>query len=605
MKPYSKSDAIAPNSRQRFKRSSKSTIQLLILLLIAAISSIFLMGCNSSPSVLGDRLVASILTDPKTFNPVLAGDATSVQISGLFLNGLLSSNGVTSEIVPELAEKWEVSEDGLRIVFTLRPNLKWSDGAPLTTDDVLFTFQDVIFNEQIPTGSRDILKVGKKKELPKIEKLDDRRVAFSLSEPFAPFLRTVGGTPILPKHILAKTITETDAKKRPKFLETWTLKTPVTELVGNAAYIIAEYRPSERFIFKRNPYYWNQPKPFIDKFVYQIVDSIDTSILKFRSQELDVYNLRGEDFQLLKREEKRSKFKIYNNGPSTGQTFVMFNLNKGQDPKTNQPFVEPKKSKWFNDVNFRRAIAYAVDRQTMITNTYRGLGATQNSPISVPSPYFLSEKDGLKTYNYDPQKAKEILLAAGYRYNSENLLQDAGGNLVRFTLYTNSGSNPVRGQIGTQIKNDLDKIGITIDFTPIDFNTLIDRVDNSKQWDAIILGFTGGIEPHGSINLWATDGEQHMFNKGAEPGEPNYLGREIAPWEQKIQDLMIEGSQEIKEDKRKAVYAQFQQLVQEQLPLIHLVTPLSLVAVRDRLQGVQPSALGGALWNIEELKLAE
>ncbi|CAN1212445.1 ABC transporter substrate-binding protein [Tumidithrix helvetica PCC 7403] len=608
MKPYPKSNAIGINPRQRVRRSSKSTLRLLILLLIAAVSSIFLMGCST---LSGDthpeknRLVDFILSDPKTFNPVLVGDATSSQVLGLVFNGLLNSDGVTSELKPELAEKWEVSEDGLRIIFTLRPNLKWSDGAPLTADDVLFTFQDVIFNEQIPTSSRDILKVGKKKELPKIEKLDDRRIAFSLSEPFAPFLRTVGGTGILPKHILGKTITETDDKKRPKFLETWTLKTPVTELVGNAAYTIAEYRPSERFIYKPNPYYWNQPKPYIEKFIYQIVGSIDTAFLKFRSRELDIYNLRGEDFQLLKREEQRNKFKIYNGGPSTGQLFVMFNLNKGRDPKTNQPFVEPMKAKWFNDVNFRRAIAYAIDRQTMITNTYRGLGATQNSPISVPSPYFLSEKDGLKTYNYDPQKAKELLLQAGFRYDSENKLQDAQGNPVRFTLLTNSGSNPVRGQVGTQIKNDLDKIGIAVDFTGIDFNILVDKLDNSKQWDAIILGFTGGVEPHGSINLWATDGELHMFNKGPSPDEPSYPGREIAPWEQEIQDLMIKASQEIKEYKRKAVYAQFQQLVQEQLPLIHLVTPLSLVAIRDRVQGVKPTAIGGALWNLEELKLTE
>jgi peptide/nickel transport system substrate-binding protein len=543
MKPYPKSNAIGINSHPRLRRSSQSTVRLLLLLLIAVISSLFLMGCGVAPTVLSDRLVSSILTDPKTFNPILAGDATSAQIGGLIFNSLISSDGVTSELVPELAEKWEVSEDGLRIVFTLRPNLKWSDGAPLTMDDVLFTFQDVIYNEQIPTSSRDILKVGKNKELPKIEKLDDRRIAFSLSEPFAPFLRTVGGTGILPKHILAKTITEKDEKGRPKFLETWTLKTPLTEIVGNSAYTIAEYRPSERFIFKRNPNYWNQPKPYIDKFVYQIVDSSDTSILKFRSRELDIYNLRGEDFQLLKRQESRDKFKIYNGGPSTGQTFVMFNLNKGRDPKTNQPFVETLKSKWLNDVNFRRAIAYAIDRQTMVTNIYRGLGATQNSPISVPSPYFLSEKEGLKTYNYDAQKAKDILLEAGYRYNAENRLQDAQGNLVRFTLYTNAGSNPVRGQIGTQIKNDLDKIGIAIDFTPIDFNILVDKIDNSKQWDAIILGFTGGIEPHGSINLWATDGELHMFNKGADPGEPNYPGREVAPWEQEIQNLMIKASQ--------------------------------------------------------------
>lgn len=585
--------------------------RLVFLLLLSAICSFFLIGCAVDRVVTSDsqgnasqRIVATILTDPKTFNPVLVTDATSGSVLSLVFSGMLTSNGVTSEIEPDLAEKWEVSEDGLRIVFTLRPNLKWSDGEPLTADDVLFTFQDLIYNENIPTSSRDVLRIGDKKQLPKIEKLDERRIAFTVPEPFAPFLRTVGGANILPKHILEKTIKETDSAGRPKFLETWTLNTPLNQIVGSGSYILSEYRPSERFVYKRNPYYWKHPQPYIPRFVFQIVDSADTALLKFRSRELDTYGLRGEDFQLLKTAERRDKFKIYNGGPSTGQLFVMFNLNKGRDRKTNQPFVDPIKSRWFNDVEFRRAFAYAIDRGTMVTNIYRGLGAPQNSPISVPSPYFL--KEGLLSYDYDPEKAKQILLAAGYNYNNpEQRLQDAQGNLVRFSLLTNAGSNPVRGAVGAQIKNDLNKIGITIDFTGIDFNILVDKIDNSKQWDAVIMGFTGGVEPHGSINLWSVDGNIHMFNKGADPGEPPIPGREVAPWEQKLNDLMIQGAREVDEAKRKAVYAEFQQLVQEQLPLVHLVTPLSLIAVRDRVQGVQPTAIAGALWNLEELKLAD
>jgi len=132
---------------------------------------------------------------------------------------------------------------------------------------------------------------------------------------------------------------------------------------------------------------------------------------------------------------------------------------------------------------------------------------------------------------------------------------------------------------------------------------LVDKLDNSRQWDAIILGFTGGIEPHGSINLWSTTGNLHMFNKGADAGQPPIPGYKVADWEQKIEDLMIEASQQVDENKRKAVYADFQQLVQEKLPLIHLVTPLALSAVRDRIQGVQFSPIGGALWNLDELTL--
>lgn len=593
------------NSQGRKLKVSK--VKSLFLIVLLALFSLLLWGCGVDSSLKSTRLVDSILSDPKTFNPLLILDATSRDVVAPVFNGLLTTNGITAALEPELAEKWEVSEDGLRVVFTLREGLKWSDGEPLTVDDVVFTFKDLIYNEKIPTQSRDALRIGDKQLLPSLEKLSDRTIAFTTPEPFAPFVRYVGGTEIMPKHILAPTLTKSDKAGKIEFLDTWGIDTPPSQLVGSGAYMMTEYRPGERFAYKRNPNYWKHPKPLIDRIVYQIVDSSDTALLKFRSRELDVFtlNARVKDFQVLKEAEKRDKFTVYNGGPSTGQLFLAFNLNQGKDGKTSKPFVDPVKARWFNDVNFRRAVAYALDRETMVTNLYIGLGAPQYSPISVPSPYYLSPTQGLKTYDYNPETAKQTLLAAGYRYNADNKLLDAEGNLVRFTLLTNAGSNPVRGQVGVQVKNDLEKIGITVDFVGIDFNILIDRLDNSRQWDAIIMGFTGGIEPHGLISFWDPKGEQHLFNKIQNPDQPQDVDRKVADWEKQLHSLMIKGGREVKEDRRKAAYSEFQQLVAEQLPLIHLVVPLSLSAVRDRIQGVKFSPIGGALWNLDDLTLKE
>lgn len=588
------------------KRTKVKQWKALLLLIIIGMCSILLWGCSIKSEILKDRLVVPLDNDIKTFNPILFTDAYSGIAIGYTLAGLISENAITKELDPELAEKWEFQQDGKQIIFTLRPDLKWSDGQPLTVDDVLFTYQDVIFNEKIPSGARDILRIGKAQNLPKVEKLDDRRISFFLDEPFAPALRTLGGISILPKHIFAPTLKESPTDKKLKFLETWTLSTPPSQLVGNGPYLIQEYRPSERLIYKPNPYYWKKGTPYIKTLVVQIVESPDTALLRFRSGDLDMYKLRGEDYQLLKRFEKRDRYKIYNAGSSTGQTFVMFNLNKGKDPKTNEPFVDPIKSKWFNNVSFRQAISYAINREAIVTNLYRGLAEPQNSPISVPSPYFLPPEKGLKVYDYQPEKSKEILLQAGFKYNAEQKLMDAQGNLVRFTLMASTGG---RVAIGAQIKNDLDKIGIQVDFNPVDFRILIDKLDNSKQWDAALLGFGGGAEPNTASSLWSPNGDSHIFNKGPVGEEKPFVGREVADWEQKIYDLMIKGAQELDETKRKEIYAEYQQLVQEKLPLIHLIVPLYLVAVRDRIENVQPSALAGstgvngALWNIEQLKL--
>jgi len=590
------------------KRTKVKQWKAVVLLLLIGMCSLLLWGCSVKSEVLKNRLVVPLDSDIKTFNPVLVQDAYSGIVIGYTLTGLISENAITNELEPELAEKWEFQQGGKQLIFTMRPNLKWSDGQPLTVDDVLFTYQDVIFNEKIPTGSRDVLRIGKSQTLPKIEKLDDRRISFLLSEPFAPALRTLGGSGILPKHIFESTLkADPNAPdKKLKFLETWNLSTPISQLVGSGPYIIQEYRPSERIIYKPNPYYWKKGKPNIEQFVMQIVESPDTALLRFRSGDLDMYRLRGEDYQLLKRFEQRDRYKIYNAGPSTGQAFIMFNLNKGKNPKTNESFVDPIKSRWFNDVNFRRAVAYAVNREAIITNLSRGLAQSQDSPISIPSPYYLAPEKGLKTYDYQPEKSKEILLQAGYKYDDQQQLLDAQGNQVRFTLLSPTGG---RVAVGAQIKNDLEKIGMKIDFTPVDFRIISDKLDNSKQWDATILGFTGGAEPNSAINLWATDGDSHLFNKGPVGEEQPFIGREVADWEKKIHDLMIQGAQELDETKRKAIYAEYQQLVQEQLPLIHLTIPLYLVAVRDRVDNTQVSALAGstgvtgALWNLEQLKL--
>ena len=597
------------NSRVKNQRSKLkvSRLKSLVLLIVLALFSLLLWGCGVDASLKNSRLVNYVLGDPKTFNPLLILDAGSRDAVGLIFNGLITQNGMTAELEPELAEKWEVSEDGLRVVFTLRSGLKWSDGQPLTVDDVIFTFNDLIFNEKIPTQARDSLRIGEQQQLPKVEKLNERQIAFTTPEPFAPFVRFVGGVEIMPKHILAPTLTQVDRSGKIKFLDTWGIDTPPAKLVGSGAYTMTEYRSGERFVYKRNPNYWKHPKPLIEKVVNQIVDSSDTALLKFLSRELDVFvlNARVKDFQVLKAAEVRDKFKVYNGGPSTGQLFLSFNLNRGKDGKTQKPFVDPIKARWFNDVNFRQAVSYALDRQTMVTNLYIGLGTPQHSPISIPSPYYLSPAQGLKTYDYNPDKAKQILIAAGYRYDPNNKLQDSEGNPVRFTLLTNAGSNPVRGQVGVQVKSDLEKIGMTVDFVGIDFNILIDKLDNSREWDAIVLGFTGGIEPHGLISFWNPDGEQHLFNKVQNSDQPKDIDRKVDDWEKQLHSLMIKGGREIKEDRRKAAYAEFQQLAAEQLPVIHLVVPLSLSAVRDRIQGVRFSPIGGALWNLDDLTLLE
>ena len=491
----------------------------------------------------------------------------------------------------------------------MREGLKWSDGAPLTVDDVVFTYNDIYLNEKIPTDYRDILKIGQSRALPSVKKLDERRVEFTIPEPFAPFLRYAGGISILPAHALRESVTTKDASGNLKFLSTWGTDTDPKKIVSNGMYMLESYTTSERIIFRRNPYYWRKdsqgkPLPYIERVVWEIVENTDTSFLQYRSGGLDTITVTPEYFSLLKNEEKRGKFKIYVGGPTLSTTFVTFNLNKAKNSK-NQALVDPIKSRWFNTVEFRQAVAHAIDRPRLLNNLYRGLGELQNSPIYKPSPYYLSPEQGLKVYEYNLEKAKELLKKAGFKYNEQGQLFDADGNRVRFSLLTNAG-NKLREAISAQIKQDLAKIGMQVDYNAIQFNVLMDKIFTQRQWDSYVGSIGGGgVEPNGGANTWSTKGGLHAFNLAAKTGDKPLQGWQAAPWELEIEQLYIKGVGELDEKKRRDIYVQTQKITQENLPFIYLVNPLSMEAVRDRIQGIKYTELGGAFWNLYELKAVE
>ncbi len=578
-----------------------------LIILVATLLLFPVTACN--PATLtanSDRppeLVQAILSDPKTFNTVIATDATSSSVGNMIFDGLVTQNPITGEIEPALAESWKFSEDKLRLVFSLRKNLKWSDGHPLTAEDVDFTYNQLYFNPEIPASSRDGFRIGESKALPQVRKLNELQIEFTLPEPFAPFLGATGST-ILPAHVLRPTVEQKDREGNLKFLTTWTLDTPAKDIPASSAYQLASYATAQRIVFEANPYYWKKDLvkediPQIKQVVWEIVESTDTSLMQFRSGSLDSIGVSPEYFSLLKKEENKGDFTIYNGGPDYGTNYLVFNLNTGK--RKGKPLIAPRKSRWFNNLNFRKAVAHAINRPRMVKNIYRGLGQPQNSFISVQSPFAYA---GLQGYDYNPEKAKQLLLEAGFKYNQKNQLLDEQGNRVKFTFNTNTG-NKIREAMGEQVESDLEAIGMDVNFKAINFNVLIGKLSSSLDWECILLGLTGGNEPNNGANVWFTDGNLHMFNQKPAPGQQPVEGRTIAEWENKIDKLFVKGARELDEEKRKAIYVEIQQLVSDNLPFIYLVNPKALGAVRNKIEGVQYSALGGAFWNMEELKITD
>jgi peptide/nickel transport system substrate-binding protein len=589
---------------QRMRLKFAASIVLFALLGLSA--------CN--PQRLQNRaesqLILAAPSEPKTFN--LANSQSFPNIFLFTYVGLTRENGMTGAIEPGLAESWVFSPDKKRVVFTLRSNLKWSDGQPLTADDVVFTFQDVVFNPKVPVEAKENLKIGVKQEFPRVQKLDDRRIEFTFPQPFVPFLRALSmpsGVGILPKHALAKSLQTQDGDGKLAFLSTWGTDTPPAQIIVNGPYQLESYVAGQRAVFRRNPYYWRkdeqgQTLPKIDKIIWQVIENFDVQLLRFRSGDLDVIGdtrpMKAEYYGLLKQEAKRLDANVLNGGAWSGVQQFVFNLSTAKN-ENGKPFVDPIKSKWFNTKAFRQAIAHAIDQERLNKNLFRGLGIIQYSPVSVQSPYFLPPDRGLKTYDYNLETAKKLLTDAGFKYDAQGQLFDADGHRVEFNLITNA-NNLVRVAIGSQLKQDLAKIGIQLNFQAISFNLLIDKIASTRDWDMHIVGFEGGVEPHSVANLWMSGGASHSFNLKQQPGQSAVQDYAPKPFEQAVDRLFIAGAQEFDEAKRQTIYAEYQQLVAEEVPIIYLVNDRALMAVRNDIKGLKYNGLPTwGLWNIDEL----
>lgn len=538
----------------------------------------------------GGTFVSSTIGEgPKTFNPFNTKDNISAQMSEIMYDGLVTTNPVTGETIPKLAKSFSVN--GKEYLVNLRHGLKWSDGKPITADDVVFTWQNIIFDGFGNTSTRDSVMIDGK--LPTVEKIDDYTVKFVTPKPFAPFLRMLS-SPIAPKHIFQPAV----SRGREYFDGFLSTNTNPKEFVTSGAFRLKEYVPAQRVVFERNPNYYEINKdgkklPYLDKLVYLIVGDINNQVLKFEGGELDEISLQGANVARFKEMEKHSDFSVFNIGPDTGTMYLSMNMNNRKDEK-GKYYVEPKKQVWFQDKNFRQAVDYALDRKNMVFNIANGLGYPLFTPETLNS-IFLNKN--LKPYDKNIEKSKELLKKSGFTWDKAGLLIDRFGNHVEFDLYTNAG-NTEREAIGVMVKQDLEDLGMKVNFKPIEFNSLVNKLMASLDWDMVIMGFTGSpLEPNGGKNVWLSDGTLHIFNQRLErdANSPRYA------FEKRIDYLYTQGALATKFEDRKKYYDEYQAIVYDEKPLIYIYSPIRIVALRNKFKNIYPTSLGGVTHNIEEV----
>ena len=545
----------------------------------------------------GGRIVRDTPGEPKSFNPITSGESSTSEYTMFIFEGLTGLDPFTAETKPGLAESWTVSEDGLTWTFKLRKDVKFNDGTPFKASDVLFSWNDVLFDTtraagtdpRWPASMRDILTIGGKRV--QVEGVDDYTVRFTLPVKIAIFDELVGGVEIV-----------SEKKYRPavqngSFGGAMGADAKTADVVGTGPFMLGRYARGENVTLVRNPNYWRKDAagnalPYIDEFVTLIVRDTNAMILNFERGNTDYIEFRsGKEIAQIKPKQTKDNFTFYQLGASPGTSFVSFNMN--EDAARNGK-VAAHKVKWFRDTRFRQAVAHAIDRRAIVNNILRTLGHPISAPYSVGSGKFVFPE--FKPYPYDLNKAKALLAEMGLKdRNGDGIIEDEQGNKVSFTINTNSGNN-IREEIANFVRTDLSKLGMEVNTLFLEFNLLIDKIDTSFDWECLVFSLTGSPDPHWGANVHKSDGRLHMWWP--------YQKTPSFPWEKRTDEIFAAGIQEMDKDKRKALYREWVEIMHREQPFIYTAVPERVIAATNRIGNFMPPGYPSTyiIWhNIDEM----
>ena len=537
----------------------------------------------------GGRLVVSLRAEPKTLNPVFSADVPSREVIAAMQSDLIHINRATQLTEPALAKSWKISPDGLQYTLTLRQGLRFSDGHPLDADDVLFTFR-LYLDENLHSPQRDLLIIGGKPIA--VRKLDQQTLVFTLAKKYGVEERLFDGLAILPRHLLEKSYQEG------KLAQLWNPATPAAGIAGLGPFRLKEYVPGQKLTLERNPYYWKTDAqgtrlPYLNELVFLFVPSADAQVLKFQSGETDLLSrVSADNFSVLSRQQR--DYTMSDAGPGLEYNFLFFNLNDLGDKASPDAL---RKQKLFAITKFRQAISAAIDRDAIVRLVYQGRGTPLWGPVTPGNRRWLDTDIPHPARNL--QQARVLLQQAGFSWQSnsssdESTLFDPDHYPVSFSLLTSS-SSAERNKMATVIQDDLKQLGMKVQIVPLEFRSLVDRITQTKDYDACILGLVSGdADPTPDMNVWLSSGPQHFWN----PSQ----SKPATAWEAEMDRLMEQQLVTPGYEQRKKLYDRVQEILAENQPMIFLASPHILVGAKNAVANLHPAVLEPyVLWNVDQL----
>ena len=555
-------------TRHRSRLKATYTVALFCTLLVAC-------GRSDTRPRPRQELVASIRNQPTGFNRHVRNDAATDVVNTLTQSRLVRINRETQEIEPWLAESWTTVEPGRRYTLKLRSGVVFSDGQPFTADDVVFSLRAAYAtyaeNRHSVVGAAMMI-ADKPIE---IAAVDPTTVAVTFPVAFAPGVRLLDTLPILPQHKLSARVNDGT------FLKAWGFSTPPADIVGLGPFIVKAYTAGERIEFERNPHYWRKDAegrqlPYLDRLTLEIIPDANAEQLRLEAGQIDMTatEVPPESYAAVKRAADSGRLKLFDLGVALDADSFWVNLRPGQ-------FARDPRGAWLQRDEFRRAISMAVDRKRFAETVYFGAGEPVDGPETPSNKKWYSPD--IPKVPYDPDAARRLLASIG-------------ASNARFTLITQKG-RPRLERGAAVVRDELKKIGVTMDVVPLDPSALFDRILGSKDYEAAYFNpQKTDTDPGTNPDFWLSSGGSHFWN----PAQ----ARPATEWERQLDELTARQIASPDEAERRRVYASMLRIFAEHQPVIYFAAPRMYVAVAARVTLTPAIAQSPVLWSPDTVAVA-
>ena len=511
----------------------------------------------------GDWLVQSFASQVPSLTPYLSGDAYASRIQRWVTDTLITRNPETLEWLPLVAEKWSVSDDGLEITFTVREGVVFSDGEPLTAEDVAFSWSFLMDPKIAAPRARSYYSRIKDVQV------RGRDVTFVFSEPYFEALAIVGLLPLLPEHFYGQYLESVAAA------ETFNQSTGL--LLGSGPYRLVsptDWKPGDLIELVRNERYWGWlPAPF-ERKIWKTIQVDAAQLTEFKNGGIDVYGAQPLEYRDLIKDEavtrRAEPFEYYN--PRGGYIYIAWNqLRAGKQT----PFV---------DRRVREAMTYLTDRERIVDEIFLGFALPASGPFN---PLGKQASPDVKGRQFNLEQAIKLLAEAGYiDRDGDGVVESEQGVPLSFKITYPSGSDNYK-RVVLLLKDLYVKAGVIMEPDPVDWPVLIEALNN-KDFDAISLGWTGDFE----IDVY-----QNLHSSQTEPGGDNFINFKNA----ELDSLIEAARREMDEDVRMPIWHKVHELLFQEQPYTYLFRSKSLVFSDRRIKNVQVVRAGlntGGLWRM-------